>query len=437
MREGTSHLARCHSESASTRTISAEGSLSSRQIRTAPQRERFDTHDLRRGFAELKTNSHGATARAPRHARSPQRVRRAQHKFARRHSQSASTRTISVEGSPSSRQIRTAPQPERFDTHDLRRGFGELKTNSHGATARELRHARSPQRVRRAQDKFARRHSQSASTRTISAEGSPSSRQIRTAPQPERFDTHDLRRGFAERKTNSHGATARALRHARSPQRVHFRLATPANERNAAPATKFTDPVSKNAARATHHLHQRKTCCAHHEKRTAVSQNAALAMEFCGNTQIRRSARRHSESAVLKKGPFRAKLSHARQLFATTAMVLELRLSKRGSLTRQEDITAWRPCHQKTHLGLKNRVWHEASLKNTPRVAARTSQLLPLPAKAEMCERHHSETHAPPRTSISCETVASKTTFYSQGQQFEPTPRSTPGLNSYRKNPLV
>ena len=163
--------ARRHSESASTRTISAEGSPRSRQIRTAPQRERFDTHDPHRGFIGLKTNSHGATARALRHARSPQRVHRAQDKFARRHSESASTRTISAEGSPRSRQIRTAPQRERFDTHDPRRGFIGLKTNSHGATARALRHARSPQRVRRAQDKFARRHSESASTRTISAEG--------------------------------------------------------------------------------------------------------------------------------------------------------------------------------------------------------------------------------------------------------------------------
>ena len=140
--------------------------------RTVPQRERFDMHDLRRGFAELKTHSHGATARALRHARSPQR--------------------------------------ERFDTQDLRRGFAELETNSHratarvaelkthshGATARALRHAQSPQRVRRAQDTFARRHSESASTRTVSAEGSPSSRQVRTAPQQERFDTHDLRKGF-------------------------------------------------------------------------------------------------------------------------------------------------------------------------------------------------------------------------------------------------
>ena len=286
VRQAQDKFARRHSESASTRTISAEGSPSSRQIRTAPQRERFDTHDLRRRFAELKTSSHGATARALRHAQSPQMVRRAQDKFARRHSESASTRTISAEGSPSSRHIRTAPQREsfdthnlrrgfaelktrrhsesastraegspssrhgataralrhaqspqrarraqdtfirtapqreRFDTHNLRRGFAKLKTSSHGATARALRHARSPQRVRRAQDKFARRHSESASTRTISADGSLSSRQVRTAPQRERFDTHNLRRWFAELKTSSHGATARALRHARSPQRV-------------------------------------------------------------------------------------------------------------------------------------------------------------------------------------------------------------------------
>ena len=213
--------ARRHSESDPTRTIPAEGSSGSRQIRTAPQRERFDTQDLRRGFAKVKTNSHGAAARALRHARSPQRVRRDQDRFARRHSESDPTRTIPAEGSSGSRQIRTAPQRERFDTQDLRRGFAKVKTNSHGAAARALRHARSPQRVRRDQDRFARRHSKSDPTRTIPAEGSSGSRQIRTAPQRERFDTHDLRRGFAALKTNSHGATARALRHARSPQRVH------------------------------------------------------------------------------------------------------------------------------------------------------------------------------------------------------------------------
>ena len=197
--------------------------------RTAPQRERFDTHDLRRGFIGLKTDAHGATARAIRHARSPQRVHRAQDKFARRHSESASTRRFSAEGLPRSRQIRTAPQRERFDTHDLRRGFAKVKTNSHGATARALRHARSPQRVRQGQDKFARRHSESASTRTISAEGSPRSRQIRTAPQRERFDTHDLRRGFAAQdkfaRRHSESASTRTISAEGSPRSRQIRTA--------------------------------------------------------------------------------------------------------------------------------------------------------------------------------------------------------------------
>ena len=72
---------------------------------------------------------------------------REQDKFARRHSKIASTRTISA-------------------------------------------------KVRREQDAFARRHGKSSSTRRISAQGSPSSRQICTAPQRDHFHTHDLRKGF-------------------------------------------------------------------------------------------------------------------------------------------------------------------------------------------------------------------------------------------------
>ena len=210
VRRGQDTFARCHSESVSTHTISAEGSPRSRQfkthshrrhIRTLPQRKLFDTHDLRRGFAEVKTHSPGAAARALRHTGFSQRVRRDQDMFARRHSKSVSTRTICAEGSPRPRHIRTAPQREHFDTHYLRRGFAETKTQSHGTTAGALRHARSPQRVRRGQD---------------------NSRHIRTAPQRERFDTHDLRREFAETKTHSHGATARSSFSARTmrPQRV-------------------------------------------------------------------------------------------------------------------------------------------------------------------------------------------------------------------------
>ena len=169
-------------------------------------------------------------------------------------------------------------------------------------------------------------------------------------------------------------------------------------------------------------------------------------MEFCGKTQIRRSARRHSESAVLKKGPFHAKLSHARQLFATTAMVLELRLSKRRSLTRQEA--------PRGGPAIKNALWSQKNASGTrlPQITDPASQRAPpcdtpLPEKNICCFKKtrlarglHLQTVAPAskkQNAISCETVAPKTTFHAQGQHFEPAPGSPPGLFSYRKNPLV
>ena len=156
---------------------------------TAPQRERSDTPDPRRGFRSVRS-------------------------FARHHSESDPTRPIPAEGASFSSQFRTAPQRERVDTPDPRRGFaGELK-DGHGTTARAIRHARSPQRVRRraqgwarhhsesdptrpipADRSFARHHSESDPTRPIPAEGSSFSSQFRTAPQRERSDTPDPRRG--------------------------------------------------------------------------------------------------------------------------------------------------------------------------------------------------------------------------------------------------
>ena len=221
-----------------TRTISAEGSSAKLQIRAAPQRERSVTHNLRRGFVGEVANSHAATARAIRRAQSPHRVRWRNVKLARRHSESDST-------------------------HSLRTEFTGQVANSHDATARAIRHAQSPHRIHRPSCKFARPHSESDSTRTISTEGSsanlqirtapqrgrfdthpaecvgeisnsdaataraPAKLQIRTAPQRERFDTHNLRIGFVDDVANSHGATARAVRHARSPQRVRPPSARP------------------------------------------------------------------------------------------------------------------------------------------------------------------------------------------------------------------
>ena len=142
-----------HSESDARRTISADGSSAKLQILTAPQRARSDPHDPRRGFVGELSDSHGATARAIRHAQSPQRVRG---EVANSHgatcSESDSTCRISAEGSSASFEIRTPPQRERCDTHSLRRGLV-----------------------------VARRHSESDSTRAVSAEGSSTKPQIRTA----------------------------------------------------------------------------------------------------------------------------------------------------------------------------------------------------------------------------------------------------------------
>ena len=229
---------------------------------TAPQRERSDTPDPRRGFAGERSDTpdpcrafighgkdaHGTTARALRHARSTARMRTAPHRSpqkvrrrairharslrqgcARHHSESAPTRPIPVEGSSATARMRTAPHrsPQR-----VRR--------------RAIRHARSPQRVRRRAQGFARHHSESAPTRPIPVEGSSASSRIRTAPQRERSDTPDPCRGFIgvegssassrirtapqrERSDtpdpcrgfighgkDAHGTTARVRRHARS-----------------------------------------------------------------------------------------------------------------------------------------------------------------------------------------------------------------------------
>ena len=149
-------------------------------------------------------DGHGTTARAIRHAGSPQRVRRRAQGFARHHSESAPTRPIPAEGSSASSRIRTAPHrsPQR-----VRR--------------RAIRHARSPQRVRRRAQGFARHHSESAPTRPIPAEGSPASdptrpipvegssasSRMRTAPQRERSDTPDPCRGFIGHGKDAHGTT--------------------------------------------------------------------------------------------------------------------------------------------------------------------------------------------------------------------------------------
>ena len=126
--------------------------------------------------------------------------------------------------------------------------------HSHGPTARGLRHARSPHRVRRAQDTFARRYSESASTHTMSAEGSPRSRHMRTAPQRESRSSRFVCTAPSE------SASTRTISAESWPSSRHICAAQPLASAH--------DILS--TSRKTH----------------AVSQKAALAMESSRHTRI-------------------------------------------------------------------------------------------------------------------------------------------------------
>ena len=153
------------------------------QMRTAPQRERFDPHKARRGFTLRAQNVHRATARAIRPTRCAQRVHFACSKCAPRHSESDLTHPKCAEGSFRVLKMRTAPQRERFDPPKVRKGFALRSQNArrataislsqsdalatkptpsaHRATARAIRPTQSAQRVRFARSKCAPRHSDS------------------------------------------------------------------------------------------------------------------------------------------------------------------------------------------------------------------------------------------------------------------------------------
>ena len=91
------------------------------------------------------------------------------------------------------------------------RGIAKAPRDSFQRPFREQQNRTAPQRE--------------ASTRTISADGSPRLRRIRTAPQRKRFNTHNLRRGFIRECQKRTKPRVFAPRPRRSPQRVAFPIA--------------------------------------------------------------------------------------------------------------------------------------------------------------------------------------------------------------------
>ena len=185
----------------STRTIYAEGCARTDPIALSPAFRALDTHDLRRGLRAHRPNRTLACISRTRRARSPQRVARGLNKSHSRLHFAHSTRAISAEGCAGTGPIALSPAFRALDTHDLRRGLRAHKPNRTLACISRTRHARSPQRVARAQTQSHSRLHFAHSTRTISAEGCARTNPIALSPAFRALDTHDLRRGLHFRLT--------------------------------------------------------------------------------------------------------------------------------------------------------------------------------------------------------------------------------------------
>ena len=238
------------------------------KVHLSPAFRALDPPDLRRGLRAHRPNRTLACISRTRHARSPQRVARAQTQSHSRLHFAHSTRTISTEGCAGTDSIALSPAFRALDTHSLRRGLRGHRLNRTLACISRTRHAQSPQRVARAPDKSHSRLHFAHSTRTISAEGrahrthralacisftrrAQSPQRVARAPDESHsrlhfahstrpisaegcartgrpalspafraLDTHDLRRGLRADRTPGALACILRTRHAGSPQRV-------------------------------------------------------------------------------------------------------------------------------------------------------------------------------------------------------------------------
>ena len=149
---------------------------------------------------QREQNADSTTVSRDRHTRSYERVALSTAKSQFYHSFVRSTRTILRKGCTQHREIAILLQFRAIDTHDLTKGFIGHKRNRNSTTVSCDRHARSYERVHRAQTKSQFYHSFARSTRTILRKGSSGTNEIAILPQFRAIDTHDLTRGLHFRK---------------------------------------------------------------------------------------------------------------------------------------------------------------------------------------------------------------------------------------------
>ena len=179
----------------STSTSSTSASTTSAsKMSILPQFRAIGTHDLTKGLHSAPQNRNFTTVSCHRHARSYERVALSTAKSQFYYSFVRSTRTILRKGSSGTNEIAILPQFRAIDTHDLTKGFIGHKRNRNFTTVSRDRHARSYERVHRAQTKSQFYHSFARSTRTILREGCISASIFRTmaAPPPPHYLTNYL-----------------------------------------------------------------------------------------------------------------------------------------------------------------------------------------------------------------------------------------------------
>ena len=178
-----------------------------------------------------RPNLNFTTVSRDRHVRSYERVHPAGTKssnyysfalWTRYYSFARSTRTILRKGCTQHRKIAILPQFRAIDTYDLTKGFIRLVQNRQITTVSRDRHARSYERVARAQAQSQFYYSFARSTRTILRKGCSGTGTIAILLQFRAIDTHDLTKGLLGHRHNRNFTTVSCDRHARSYERVAF-----------------------------------------------------------------------------------------------------------------------------------------------------------------------------------------------------------------------
>ena len=275
--------------------------LTTRSLFKRP-RSGSNTQKVPRGLRGRNQNRHRATARAIRHARTPQRVARA--------------------------QTKNAPGWAPATFH---------QQNEHGATARAIRRAQSPERVAFANIKSAPRHSETQKIR------------VPTAPWHQNYNTKCDFSMFCDASTAP--ATKKWVRGIRSP------VTATRNDVNIADPNSTTVSQNEHFELSKTDFKSTKYCACHEKWRFFTTSNfeqplrrfcAPLkTLTFCTFPDFRKSTRRAGENAPPKWTSSRTRFAQAKCIFSISRGTFQREGRQKGR-TRQGTPPIYTRCFSTT-----------------------------------------------------------------------------------------